>query len=69
MLLSEFHEPVIAFDTDLFLEKIIDEYGVDNVRIVLLEGNFTDDKIDDMSDEYNDFCIIKFHLFWIRYQK
>lgn len=42
--------------TDLFLEKIIDEYGVDNVRIVLLEGNFTDDKIDDMSDEYNDFC-------------
>lgn len=42
--------------TDLFLEKIIDEYGVDNVRIIFLEGSFSNDKIDDMSDEYNDFC-------------
>lgn len=42
--------------TDLFLEKIIDEYGVDNVRIIFLEGSFSNDEIDDMSDEYNDFC-------------
>ena len=42
--------------TDLFFEKIIDEYGVDNVRIIFLEGSFSNDEIDDMSDEYNDFC-------------
>ena len=42
--------------TDLFLEKIIDEYGADNVKIIFLKGVFNDDEIADMNDEYADFC-------------
>ena len=42
--------------TELFLEKIIDEYGSDNVRIIFLEGNFNEDQIYEMKYQYNDFC-------------
>lgn len=42
--------------TELFLEKIIDEYGSNNVRVIFLEGNFNDDQIEEMKNEYKDFC-------------
>lgn len=41
--------------SELFLEKIIDEYGPDNIKVIFLEGIFCNDEIQDFKAVYDEF--------------